>query len=171
MSRIITDEKVLRTPCEPVKYRSEGGVIARKLFDALARHNKRARKPLSVVEDKLGRNRQLGAGLAAPQIGTHKSVCIFSVNGLVTVLMNPVIVEHSTVRIPFKEGCLSFPGKQVETWRYIWVKVDTLNHGLITRGPTDPSAMNSHELFRSVVAQHEIDHLLGVLMFDRTKEE
>ena len=167
MSLIITDEAFLRVPCEPVKDIREGGEVARKLRAAIEQHNKRTRK--QVRAGKI-RSASLGVGLAAPQIGIRKRVCLVYVNELPLVLINPVIVAHSHVRIPFKEGCLSFPGKAVDTWRYIWVTIQTMNHGEITLGPTDPSSVNETSLLKSVVTQHEIDHLDGILFFERKED-
>jgi peptide deformylase len=166
---IVTNEPDLRKPCEPVKNRNEGGTIARMLVATLERHNSRARKQARIG---VTRSASIGVGLSAPQIGVHKRVCLIYVHEVPLVLMNPVIVDHSPVRVPFDEGCLSFPGEEVDTWRHLWVTVKTMNlREPMTFGPTDPSAVNATALLRSVVAQHEIAHLHGLLMWDFSKKE
>jgi peptide deformylase len=166
---IVTDEQLLRRPCEPVKDVSEGGAVARKLWAALERHNKHAMK----VHKRTGGKAStvIGVGLAAPQIGILKQVAVIKVGGLPLVLMNPEVVEASASKVPYTEGCLSFPGVEVETERHIWVKVKCLNlPGVHTFGPTTPEGwQNNTLLLRSIAVQHEIDHLRAVLFTDRGK--
>lgn len=160
---IVTDERALRLPCEPVRDIREGGEIARRLTAALERHNKKAQK---------GRVGTVGIGLAAPQIGIHKRVCVVRVGAYPIVLMNPEIVAASETKVPFKEGCLSFPGLEVTVERHCWVRVRALNHpDEVLLGPTNPAEWNQPKLLlRAVAAQHEIDHLNGVTIKDLAKE-
>jgi peptide deformylase len=165
---IVTDEAALRVPSEPVKDLSEGGEVARRLTYALQKHNKKASK-----DAKRGRTTEtvVGVGLAAPQIGIHKRVVVVMLDGVPTVLMNPVIVEWSSETIPFTEGCLSFPGVQVETTRHLWVVVEAMNHrGPLVFGPRDEPWSDSSVL-KSVVVQHEIAHLDGQLFVDFARKD
>lgn len=157
MSAIVRDEDTLRRKSSPVASTKEGGEIARKLWGTIDRHNKR-------------RPDWRGIGLAAPQIGVHKQVCVLRLNGKPLVLMNPAIVGHSVHRIPAEEGCLSLPGRQAKTWRYIWVEVETLNAGRLYFGPRQPEDWTALQLMWAVVAQHEIAHLHGLLMGDFEQE-
>ncbi len=116
---------------------------------------------------------RLAVGLAAPQIGIAKSVAIIlhKGTGVTLPLINPKIIEHSEVKVPWTEGCLSFPGKIVETFRYLWIKVACDNwdaprdYGMVGELQYEPVA-----LFDCVAIQHEIDHLQGILFFDRQNE-
>ena len=167
---IVTDEAQLRQVCTPVRDVREGGVIARKLTAALERINK---KNLKAYRKNNGKHQLTrGIGLSAPQIGIAKHVAIVRVGAVPLILMNPVVVDASTNKISFTEGCLSFPGVEVETWRHIWVKVKCLNHpDILTLGPTTPVEWDDGTLLlKSVAAQHEIGHLFGLLMEDFTRQ-
>lgn len=157
---IIKDTNTLRKKCSPVKTRREGGEIARKLRAALDRYN-RTRKS----------NAPLGIGLAAPQIGIHKQVCILSVNGVDSALINPVIVRWSENKVPTNEGCLSFPGEYFDTWRYLWVEVETSSWGPRRFGPGVAQDIDELSLLSSFAAQHEIGHLAGLLPHDFTESD
>lgn len=164
---IVTDEAALRIPSVLVKDVHEGGEVARKLTYAIQKHNKKALK-----DSRKGKSNTttIGVGLAAPQIGIHKRVVVVLVNGVPLVLMNPVITRKSDETVPFTEGCLSFPGEEVQTVRHAWVEVEALNHPrpLVfgdTLVPTDAG------LLRAVAVQHELDHLDGILFKDRARKE
>ena len=105
-----------------------------------------------------------GIGLAAPQIGVTKSVCVINVKEPV-VLINPKIVEKSHEVFTSIESCLSFPKKYVTIERYVYIIVEADNHEskLYFSADTD----NSVNTLESACAQHEIDHLNGITMFDR----
>ena len=63
-----------------------------------------------------------------------------------------------------EEGCLSLPGVLVDVERPIHVRVRALNeHG-------EPIMIEASGLEARVI-QHEIDHLDGVLILDRTSRE
>jgi len=99
-----------------------------------------------------------GLGLAAPQIAIHKKVCIIRVpHGLNCEFVNPVITDMDDEVICKGEGCLSFPGVYVSTKRYNQITV---------KDETYPSGIVLSDLDAQVV-QHEIDHLNGIVMFDR----
>jgi peptide deformylase len=165
---IVTDEATLRLPCEDVRDMREGGEIARKLTRTLESHNKKAVKGYLKSRRKGEAPKlQQGIGLSAPQIGIRKKVCVIRPDGsLPWVLMNPVIVTASLERIPFTEGCLSFPGVTVETYRHAWVEVDTLNHGRLAFGPKTPEEFNGNSLLLAIAVQHEVSHLYQMLFFD-----
>ncbi len=175
---IVTDREQLALPCSPVLSRTEGGEIARKLVAELARHNRRARRPLSADKLKLLEAGQIarpqaGVGLAANQIGIRKNVCVLLFNGTPLVLMNPVISWHADWKVPFNEGCLSFPGRYVDTYRWPKVVIETLNLGPLTFGcdyheshDLNMVMVPGREIFKAIIAQHEIAHLRGLTMYD-----
>ena len=101
--------------------------------------------------------------LAAPQIGVQKQIFVWDVDDQHMAIINPQIVESSGEWV-YDEGCLSIPGLYVEMLRP--------NHVLI-RGYTvdgDEVEIEASELMGRLF-QHEIDHLQGVLMFDRMTPE
>jgi peptide deformylase len=104
-----------------------------------------------------------GIALAAPQIGVQKQIFVWDVDGEQMAIINPEIVESSGEWV-YDEGCLSIPGLYVEMLRP--------NHVLM-RGFTvdgDEIEIEASELMGRLF-QHEIDHLHGVLMFDRMTPE
>jgi len=103
-----------------------------------------------------------GVGIAANQLGIQKNVCLVNVEKPI-VLINPKIVkaEGST---HFLEGCLSFPDESVLTVRFTAITVIADNH-------EQPLNFSEENLLECVCAQHEIDHLNGITMFDRQYEK
>jgi len=104
-----------------------------------------------------------GIALAAPQIGVQKQIFVWDVDDQHMAIINPQIVESSGEWV-YDEGCLSIPGLYVEMLRP--------NHVLV-RGYTvdgDEVEIEASELMGRLF-QHEIDHLQGVLMFDRMTPE
>lgn len=100
-----------------------------------------------------------GIGLAAPQIGVQKQLFVYDVEDKPQVLINPKIIESSGEWV-YDEGCLSIPGLYVEMLRPKLVLVEATN----LDGNT--IQIEADELLARLF-QHEIDHLQGVLMFER----
>ncbi len=108
----------------------------------------------------------LGIGLAAPQVGISHRVLVYRVEpeSPVTALVNPQIEWSSRDGEISEEGCLSLPFVHVDVERPVAVLVRARDeHGeeLIVE------AMG----LEARVIQHEIDHLDGVLILDRTTRE
>ena len=104
-----------------------------------------------------------GIALAAPQIGVQKQIFVWDVDDQQMAIINPQIVESSGEWV-YDEGCLSIPGLYVEMLRPNHVLV----RGLTVDG--DEIEIEASELMGRLF-QHEIDHLHGVLMFDRMTPE
>jgi peptide deformylase len=104
-----------------------------------------------------------GIGLAAPQIGVQKQIFVWDMDDEPLVIINPEIVESSGEWV-YDEGCLSIPGLYVEMLR----PNDVLMRGLDLDGNTIEIEANELE---GRLFQHELDHLNGVLMFDRMAPE
>lgn len=106
-----------------------------------------------------------GAGLAAPQVGVRRRVLVTDVSrgddlsGRVAVI-NPTIIELDEEEEREAEGCLSIPGVSEVVSRPYSVIVE----GFDPAG--EPLRIEAEGLF-SRVLQHEIDHLDGILFFDR----
>lgn len=111
---------------------------------------------LDKLKAELNNSKTLGIGLAAPQIGIKKQVVIIRSSQKID-LINPKIIKQYDLREFDDEGCLSFPDDRVTTQRYNEILVTDLIHpaGIICVG------------INAVVVQHELDHLNGILMFDR----
>ena len=100
-----------------------------------------------------------GIGLAAPQIGVQKQLFVYDIGDGAEVLINPVVVESSGEWV-YEEGCLSIPGLYVEMVR----PKEILLKGINIDG--EEVSVEADELL-SRLFQHELDHLNGVLMFER----
>jgi peptide deformylase len=100
-----------------------------------------------------------GLALAAPQVGVQKQVVVWDFGDEPLAIINPEIIESDGEWV-FDEGCLSIPGLYVEMVRpkLVHVRGIDLNGNVID--------FESDEI-EARMFQHEIDHLNGVLMFDR----
>jgi peptide deformylase len=107
-----------------------------------------------------------GIGLAAPQVGVMHRLLVYrtELGGAVAALVNPVIEWSSKDTESAEEGCLSLPGVAVEVERPVHVRV---------RAQDERSAPITVEAsgLEARVIQHEIDHLDGVLILDRTSRD
>jgi len=104
-----------------------------------------------------------GLALAAPQIGVQKQVVVWDFGEASSVVFNPQIVESDGEWV-YDEGCLSIPGLYVEMVRPKQVHV----RGIDLDGNTVEWEADELE---ARMFQHELDHLNGVLMFDRMTAE
>jgi len=105
-----------------------------------------------------------GVGLAATQVGHSLRLAVINAEGQQFVLINPTIVKKSPEMITFTEGCLSIPKKEFLIIRHERITVrysdqQNITHKIKLKG------------FLSVVFQHEIDHLDGILIADRYAQQ
>ena len=105
----------------------------------------------------------LGIALAAPQIGVQKQIFVWELDGQQGVIFNPEIVESDGEWL-YDEGCLSIPGLYVEMLRPKTV----LMRGIGIDGEVVEREADELE---ARMYQHELDHLHGVLMFDRMQPD
>ena len=108
----------------------------------------------------------LGVGLAATQVGVVHRLLVYRVmqQGPLAALINPEVEWSSRDSEPMEEGCLSLPGVHVEVDRPLHVRVRALNeYG-------EPIMIEATGLEARVI-QHEMDHLDGVLILDRTSRD
>jgi peptide deformylase len=107
-----------------------------------------------------------GVGLAATQVGILQRVFVFRSRDeeTVNVVVNPQIVERGPETEVDEEGCLSLQGVLVPVERNLRVTVEG-------RDETGGEVRFELEALTARVAQHELDHLDGVLILDRTTAE
>jgi peptide deformylase len=108
----------------------------------------------------------LGIGLAATQLGRLHRVLVYRVepDSPIVAVVNPEIEWRGEQQETLAEGCLSLQGVHVDVERPIHVRVRAQDeHG-------DEIAIEASGL-EARVLQHEIDHLDGVLILDRTSRE
>jgi peptide deformylase len=129
--------------------------------------------PITEVDGKLMRlvddmftaleESELGIAIAAPQIGVQKQIFVWDLDGERQAIFNPEIIESDGEWV-YDEGCLSIPGLYVEMVRPKTV----LMRGIDTDGNVVEREADELE---ARMYQHELDHLHGVLMFDRMTPE
>ena len=121
-----------------------------------------AERMLDVME------RAHGVGLAAPQLGILRRILVYraSDEDEPKVLINPELVERSDETEVGTEGCLSLLGGelQVPVARHLRVRVSG-------RDASGDAVDLDVEGFEARVIQHEIDHLDGILIFDRAEDQ
>ena len=105
-----------------------------------------------------------GVGLAANQVGRLKRILVAALEEEEFVLVNPVVEETAGTTEKDLEGCLSIPGIQVEVERPTAITVSSQDVS------GDPLKIEASGLLARIL-QHEIDHLDGVLILDRTDRE
>jgi peptide deformylase len=105
-----------------------------------------------------------GVGLAATQVGVLRRVFVFSDEGEDRVVVNPVITKSSKETELDEEGCLSLRDVLVPVERAVAVTIEGL-------GVDGEPVKLELELPSSRIVQHELDHLDGMLIIDRTDAE
>ena len=160
MRNIVTDKiKLSKVVTDLPKNKTEEDVISAALFTAL--------------------EKEKGFGLSANQIGVDKRMCVINIKEPM-VLVNPKIVKRSEEAVQYIESCLSLPKtmrKPKNTVRSISITVETDNLGTVEFGPDEKDKIGTegHNYFADegllecVVAQHEIDHLDGILITDSVR--
>lgn len=99
------------------------------------------------------------AGLAAPQIGVMKRIIVIREIDKYNVYINPIITARGTQKTKVREGCLSIPFTAGSLERCEMVSI----------GALDVDGNKIEKLLVGVpsyAAQHEIDHLDGILFYD-----
>jgi peptide deformylase len=140
-------DPVLRSKARPVE------VFDERLREEIARLG-------AIMHDSLG------IGLAATQVGVLNRVLVYRVehDSPVNALVNPQLEWSSGDKEIMEEGCLSLPAVHVDVERPVYVRVRALDAG------GEPILVEASGLEARVI-QHEMDHLDGVLILDRTSRD
>ena len=157
--RLIKDPNKLRKPLEGKPMTQEQiDEISTTLLTELKRHG--------------------GIGLSANQIGLDVRACVINVKEPL-VLINPIVTEVSKDTVAYVEQCLSLDKtmkKPVKTVRHKSFTVECDNLGTVIFSPDQKEPWkDSNEFFsdegllETVCAQHEIDHLNGILITDKIR--
>ena len=156
--RLIKNPNKLKTPLENKPMTQEQiDEISTTLLTELTRHG--------------------GIGLSANQIGLDVRACVINVKEPL-VLINPIVTEVSQDTVAYVEQCLSLDKtmkKPVKTVRHKSFTVECDNLGTVIFSPDSNEWKDSNEFFgdegllETVCAQHEIDHLNGILITDKVR--
>jgi peptide deformylase len=140
-------DPVLKSPATPVAEFDE--VLAREV-----------ERMVGIMRDGLG------VGLAATQLGLMRRLLVFQAgaDARPTALVNPRIEWTSGELAVADEGCLSLPRVVLEVERPLHVRVRGVD-------PGGEAILLEASGLEARVLQHEIDHLDGVLILDRTTDE
>jgi peptide deformylase len=156
--KLIKDQTKLRTPLLP-KPMSQSDVdsITEKLTTELTKHG--------------------GLGLSANQLGLTDRVCLINVKDPL-ILVNPRVTEVSKETVVYVEQCLSLDKtmkKPVRTVRHKTFTIECDNLGTVVFSSDKTDWNDSNEFYQDegllecVCAQHEIDHLNGILITDNAR--
>ena len=103
-----------------------------------------------------------GVGLAAPQIGISKQLCVIDISqdkSEKIVLINPKIITTGEDTVLENEACLSVPGAYAKVRRFTNITVEAMDqNGKVFSLETSG--------FLAKACQHEIDHLNGILYIE-----
>jgi peptide deformylase len=106
-----------------------------------------------------------GVGLAATQVGVLRRLFVFQPDEEgPRVIVNPVLVEQGDENVSDDEGCLSLQGVRVPVERSTRVVLEG-------KDPNGEDLRLELDDYAARVVQHELDHLDGVLIIDRTDDE
>ena len=104
-----------------------------------------------------------GAGIAAPQVGSNQRICLALIGKRMVTLIDPLITWMSDETVTGDEGCLSLPG--------IWLRVERAKSIVLSyideKGKPQERKLSGWD---ARVVQHEVDHLDGILIVDRSSE-
>ena len=118
-----------------------------------------------LAEDMLETMREHeGVGLAANQVGRLKRILVAALEDEEYVIVNPEISVIGDEREKDMEGCLSIPEVQVEVERPTRISVSGRDRS------GSPVRLEAEGLLARIL-QHEVDHLNGVLILNRTDRE
>lgn len=148
---IITSYSELKKPCLELEKNENAKEIIQDLKDTLA---------------KAG-----GFGISANQISIQKKVSYIKIPKKINpqtkkieyeemILINPKIIEKSNPIQVQNEGCISFPGLEINTKRYIFITVQFENE----KREMQTGIFSDLE---SIAVQHETDHLNGITILER----
>ncbi len=134
---IIHDETFLSQKAEPAKKTAEDLETANDLLETLEFHQKEC------------------VGLAANMIGKNKAIIAVNIHGSFELMFNPVIISKSDL-YETEEGCLSLEGtRKCQRYKHIEVAFENYRFQKKTR---------KFSGFTAEIVQHEIDHLMGILI-------
>jgi peptide deformylase len=151
-----------------------GHPVLRRVGDPVTREEVASERIQRLIDDMIETMREhSGVGIAAPQVHLSRQIAVIESSERarypvraefpMTVVVNPVIVERSNELIYDWEGCLSIEGLRGRVPRNARIVVEALDRN------GKPQRLELDE-FPAIVAQHEIDHLQGVLFIDRMED-
>ena len=157
-------ETVARRDAALAQIRSFGDPVLRTRARPIERFDDALRQEVARMGELM--DDAIGVGLAATQVGVVHRLLVYRVQqtAALAALINPELEWSGRESEAMEEGCLSLPGVLVEVDRPIHVRVRAQNEF------GEPILIEAAGLEARVI-QHEMDHLDGVLILDRTSRE
>ena len=152
---IVTDVKILRKPCALVTKDDDVSQIIQDLKDTLE-----VRKIIGLTANQIGYDK----AISYVKIPTKFNQMTKKLAYTDLILINPKIVEKTRKILVKNEACVSLPRIKLSTDRYVFITVEYY----------DEKFELHTALFQdleSVCIQHEIDHIIGKLIFDRKHKD
>jgi peptide deformylase len=160
----LTEEEARRRESALAEVRQFGDPVlnsrASEVSEFGAELEREAERLISIMRDAMG------VGLAATQLGIMHRLLVFQagLDATPTAVVNPEIEWLSDELAVAEEGCLSLPGVAVDVERSLHARVRAVD-------PRGEDLLIEASGLEARVLQHEIDHLDGVLILDRTERE
>jgi peptide deformylase len=160
----LSAEEISRRDAALARVRKLGDPVLRTRALPVKQFDAQLREQVDFMRDVM--DGALGVGLAATQVGVVERVLVYRIEleSPIVALINPEIDWRGGELETGEEGCLSIPGIHVDVERNVHVRVQAVDE-LGTPLEVEASGLEAR------VLQHEIDHLDGVLMLDRTTRE
>lgn len=157
-------EVAARRSAALAQIRRFGDPVLRTRARPVERFDEALREEISRMGELM--NDAVGVGLAATQLGVLHRVLVYRVqqHASVSALVNPEIEWAGKETESLEEGCLSLPSVLVDVERPVHVRVRGFDAG-------GGEILVEASGLEARVIQHEIDHLDGVLILDRTSRE
>ena len=157
-------EVAARRAAALAQLRTFGDPVLRTRARAVDRFDDALRSEIAHMAELM--NDALGVGLAATQLGVLNRVLVYRVQqeAPVVALINPELEWSGKESETAEEGCLSLPKVLVEVDRPVHVRVRA-------RDEQGEQIVVEASGLEARVIQHEIDHLDGVLILDRTTRD
>ena len=159
-------------PCVIISLMKIKLVKTKKLEDVpkiLREKSKEVEKITPEVLDLIKRMKEImnehnGVGISAVQVGQPLRIMIIKVGDKDMAFINPAITKHGKEIVPYREGCLSFPGYYIHIKRPREITLEaTTEDGKEVEVKTD--ALPARAI------QHEIDHMDGIVFRDRAESQ
>lgn len=150
-------EDILLLGSEALYLVSEPVAIAE--LDQVSGWTKRLHESLMAYRERYG----MGRAIAAPQIGISRRLIYMHVDGVETVIINPMLTFPDEETMLVWDDCMSFPGLLVQVKRFVRCRLDYIDRDL------NPKTLY-FEGDLSELIQHEYDHLEGILATMRAED-
>lgn len=137
-----------------------------KFIDVKTFDQKELFDSVNIMLNFLFKNKNKAIGIAANQLKINIPIICFYANKKEEHIINPEIIYYSQEKQFSKESCLSIPGKEFEVERSLEIKVTGFRFNNKRKLEKFERSFVGNQ---AIVVQHEIDHINGILIMDKSK--